>query len=223
MLFQIVKGNILNIIADAIVLPANRALSEGSGVSKAIFEAAGRKQLTEICQKKAPCEEGGAVATSAFDLDAEIIIHAVVPKWEDGFHDEYSRLYSAYITALTTAENMGCESISIPLLGSGNNGFDWEAAFKIAIQAIKQFDGEKLKNVTLVVFSEKIARFANANGFVYTEVSDAYNQHAKKHQIDRKAIADNLAKFGEFFRDKEKIDGIVYAAKQIIDIIIKFK
>ena len=43
MKFDLVKTNIINIHTDAIVLPANEMLKEGSGASTAIFEAAGRK------------------------------------------------------------------------------------------------------------------------------------------------------------------------------------
>lgn len=43
--FSIIKTNIVNIVADAIVLPANTMLKEGSGVLTVIFEAAGRKKL----------------------------------------------------------------------------------------------------------------------------------------------------------------------------------
>ena len=83
MKFELVKTNIINIPADAIVLPANTLLKEGSGASAAIFEAAGRKKLTQACKKIGSCEVGSAVPTLAFNLDANYIIHAVVPKWID--------------------------------------------------------------------------------------------------------------------------------------------
>ena len=51
MKFDLVKSNIINVTADAIVLPANSMLKEGSGASAAIFEAAGRKDLTKACKK----------------------------------------------------------------------------------------------------------------------------------------------------------------------------
>ena len=52
MKLTIVKGNIVHIHADAIVLPANPSLKEGPGASKAIFEAAGRKKLKAACEEK---------------------------------------------------------------------------------------------------------------------------------------------------------------------------
>ena len=136
MKFDIVKTNIVNVHADAIVLPANTALKEGSGTSTAIFEAAGRKKLTQACKKIGSCEVGSAVPTLAFDLEAKYIIHAVVPKWIDGNHNEYDLLSSAYLSALKVADIMGCTSIAFPLLASGNNGYDLDLAFQIAKESI---------------------------------------------------------------------------------------
>ena len=75
---EVVRGNILNVLSDAVVLPANRGLREGSGTSAAIFQAAGRKQLTEACREIGFCEEGKAVVTPGFALRADYIIHTVV-------------------------------------------------------------------------------------------------------------------------------------------------
>ena len=50
MRFDVVKTSIVNVAADAIVLPANEHLKEGSGASRAIFEAAGRREAsTAFC------------------------------------------------------------------------------------------------------------------------------------------------------------------------------
>ncbi len=99
-----IKADIDKISADAIVLPANSRLKEGSGCSTALFEAAGRKELTQACKKIGHCDIGGAVATSAYKLNAKFLIHTVVPKWEGGDYDEYNLLCSAYLSALTIAD-----------------------------------------------------------------------------------------------------------------------
>ena len=87
--FRIEKGDIINCDVDAIVLPANQKLKEGPGTSRAIFTAAGRKQLKDACSKIGSCDVGSAVPTSGYNLDADYINCAVVPKWVDGSHDEY--------------------------------------------------------------------------------------------------------------------------------------
>ena len=124
MKFEIVKANTVDVVSDAIVLHANETLKEGSGKSKAIFNAAGRKELTQACKKLGHCNIGSAVPTLAYNLSSKYIIHAVVPKWIDGEHNEYDLLSSSYLAALNIAEVIGCESIAFPLLASGNNGFD---------------------------------------------------------------------------------------------------
>ena len=130
--FDIVKTNIVNVPAEAIVLPANTHLREGSGTSRSIFEAAGRKELTKACAEIGHCDVGMAVPTPAYRLNAEYIIHAVVPRWVDGEHNEYELLTSAYLAALNIADVMECESIAFPLLASGNNGFDKKLAYQIS-------------------------------------------------------------------------------------------
>lgn len=76
---KILKGNIIDAKVDAVVLPANTRLKEGSGASEAIFVAAGMKDLTKECNKIGYCEMGSAVPTLAYNLPAKFIIHAVVP------------------------------------------------------------------------------------------------------------------------------------------------
>ena len=129
--FQIERGNIAHCDTEAIVLPANGMLREGSGASHAIFDAAGRTDLRKACAGiKTPVGVGMAVPTAGYNLRADFIIHAVVTKWVDGNQNEYELLGSAYRSSLEIADKMKCRSIAFPLLAAGNNGFDKELAFK---------------------------------------------------------------------------------------------
>ena len=74
MKFEIVKANIIDVVSDAIVLPANEGLKEGPGSSKAIFSAAGRKELTQACKKLGHCNIGSAVPTLGYNLSSKYII-----------------------------------------------------------------------------------------------------------------------------------------------------
>ena len=47
--FVVVRNDITNMKVDAVVLPANKYLKEGSGTSKAIFEKSGRAKLEKAC------------------------------------------------------------------------------------------------------------------------------------------------------------------------------
>lgn len=233
--FNIVKANIIDVVADAVVLPANSQLKEGSGVSAAIFEAAGRNNLKKACEKVAPCEEGKAVPTLAFDLNAKYIIHAVVPKWIDGEHNEYELLCSAYLYSLNIAEVMGCESIAFPLLASGNNGFDLEFAFQIAKESINSFSGTNLKNVTLVIYGEHIASIVKEQGYAFAEILAHDRKGGNKKELNEKLnllwnknktvivdIAKDVLPLGiEFLLNPKNKQEILEKAGQIVIDIVK--
>ncbi len=193
MKFKIIKANIVDVASDAIVLPANEALKEGSGTSKAIFTAAGRKELTKACKELGHCSTGSAIPTLAYNLSSKHIIHAVVPKWIDGEHSEYDLLSSAYLASLNIAEVMGCESVAFPLLASGNNGFDKQLAVRIAEESIKSFEGVNLKKVFLVVYGDTMETYMKSLGYNVLVIPAHVKMNDKKiHHQDKqkKLIAD---------------------------------
>ena len=193
--FEIIRGNIATVSADAIVLPANSKLEEGNGASKAIFEAAGRRKLTKACKEVGCCDVGNAVPTLAFDLQAKYIIHAVVPKWVDGEHNEYEMLCAAYLTALNLADQMKCKSIAFPLLSSGNNGFDLELAFEIARESFLNFAPGNLEKIILVVYGYQITTLIKQKGFNVIEVPANVQELVK--QADRHQEAKAIKKDGK--------------------------
>ncbi len=162
MKFEFLIGDITDVTADAVVLPANKNLKEGSGASRAIFEKAGRKKLQSACDKIGHCDVGLAVPTPAYDLNADYVIHACVPKWIDGKSNEYELLSSAYYSALKIADLMNCKTIAFPLLSSGNNGFDISLAYKIATESISAFESTNLTNVCIVVYDENTINYVQS-------------------------------------------------------------
>ena len=182
--FILIKANIVNVSADAIVLPANRRLKEGPGASAAIFNAAGRENLAEACSNIGYCKTGSAVPTPAFNLDANYIIHASVPKWRGGGHHEYSLLSSAYFTSLKLADMLRCQSIAFPLLASGNNGFDLTLAFKIAKKSINEYREKNLKSVILVVYDDT-ELFIKSQGYNIMEINELKHSNQTKEIISR--------------------------------------
>ena len=169
MKFKIIRNDISNMEADAIVLPANSWLKIGSGTSKAIFDKAGRKELENACKKIGYTKVGHTVVTKAYGLEASFILHSVVPKWINGKHKELMHLSTAYLSALTLADDLQCQSLAVPLLGAGNNGFDSETAFQIARESIDCFQSHnKLRDVCLVVYSTDVVTMLKNQG-VYVE------------------------------------------------------
>ena len=57
--FLMIRNDITKVAADAIVNPANRNLLQGSGTSRAIYQAAGEQELTAACEAIGHCEPAG--------------------------------------------------------------------------------------------------------------------------------------------------------------------
>ncbi|MDY2636366.1 MAG: macro domain-containing protein [Phascolarctobacterium sp.] len=78
---QIVRNNIVNMQADAIVNAANPYPVIGSGVDSCIYKAAGADKLLAARKQIGPIALGQAAITPAYGLKAKYIIHAVTPRW----------------------------------------------------------------------------------------------------------------------------------------------
>src|SRR5258708_10082420 len=117
----LVQGDIVQVKADAIVNAANAGLGGGSGVNGAIHRAGGPSIMAE-CRKIGGCPTGSAVATSAGNLPAKYIFHAVGPIYNGQPEDE-QLLRGAYQACLDLAEQHQVQSIVFPSLSTGAYGY----------------------------------------------------------------------------------------------------
>jgi len=124
---------------DAIVNAANEGLQAGGGVCGAIFREAGMSELISACSAIGKCPTGSAVITPGFHLSAKYIIHAVGPVWYGGDRNEPKLLYGAYQQSLLVAKENGCHSIGFPLISAGIFGYPTDSAWRVAVQACKDF------------------------------------------------------------------------------------
>lgn len=153
--FLLIRNDITKMETDAIVNTANTDLKEGSGVSRAIYLAAGEKQLQKACEKIGHCDLGGAVITEGFGLTASYIIHAVGPIWRGGSYGEEWYLRSAYTESMKLALEKGLTSVAFPLLSSGNYGYPKSLALSVAINAVSEFLMEHELLVYLVIYDDE--------------------------------------------------------------------
>ena len=149
----IVKGDITTIKADALVNAANNELWMGAGVAGAIKRKGG-VVIEEEAIKKGPIEHGGAVETTAGNLNAKYIIHAAGMR-SDGYISEESLRKSVY-NSLLLAENLKLKSIAFPAIGTGVAGFPPDECAKIMLKTIKEFNFSKINEVMLVLFDNSI-------------------------------------------------------------------
>lgn len=155
MALQIIRNNIVNVEADAIVNTANPSVGVGRGVDHSIYEAAGRERLLEAREKIGEMSPGEAAWTPAFDLHAKYIIHTVGPAWRGGGFGERETVAECYSRSLDLAAELGCDSIAFPLIATGTYGFPKDEALRIAMAEISSFLLENEMEVMLVVYDKE--------------------------------------------------------------------
>jgi O-acetyl-ADP-ribose deacetylase len=159
---ELIKGDITDVEADAIVNAANSTLLGGGGVDGAIHRKGGPKILEE-CKRIRETEwpdglpTGKAVITSGGNLKAKHVIHTVGPVWFGGFHVEAELLKQAYRNALKLAVSKGLKTIAFPSISTGAYGYPIEEASRIAVGTVKAFldNEDRLERVIFVLFSDR--------------------------------------------------------------------
>ncbi len=156
-----VQGDITTIPADAIGNAANSALAGGGGVDGAIHRAGGpaiMDELAAIREEIGGCPPGQAVATSAGNLPAKWVIHAVGPIYRDGQSGEPEQLASCYAVSLELVQAKGARSVTFPSISTGVYGYPMREAARAAISAVVEALREpscEIEEVTFVLFDRK--------------------------------------------------------------------
>jgi O-acetyl-ADP-ribose deacetylase len=158
-LIELVQGDITRQDVDAIVNAANSALAPGGGVDGAIRRAGG-PSITEETSRIGGCATGDAAATTAGDLPARNVVHAVGPIWEGGGAGEAELLASAHRRAVEVAAEHGCRSIAFPAISTGIYGYPAELAAPVAVAAVREAleRNPQVELVRFVLFSDELLR-----------------------------------------------------------------
>jgi O-acetyl-ADP-ribose deacetylase (regulator of RNase III) len=138
---RLIQGDITKVASDAIANAANSQLRGGGGVDGAIHRAGGPAIMAELNVIRATqggCPTGGAVATTAGNLPAKYVFHAVGPVYDDGRHGEPELLASCYRTCLDLADQHHVKIITFPSISTGVYGYPVEEAAAIALRTVSE-------------------------------------------------------------------------------------
>jgi O-acetyl-ADP-ribose deacetylase (regulator of RNase III) len=158
---RLVLGDITRIPADAIVNAANSQLRGGGGVDGAIHRAGGpslMRELDQIRARSGGCPTGGAVATTAGNLPARFVFHAVGPVYRGGLHNEAELLASCHRTCLQMAEERDLGVVTFPAISTGVYGYPVGQAAPLALAAARahlERDDTRLREVVFVLFDQR--------------------------------------------------------------------
>ncbi len=152
MKFTVIQGDIATQEADALVNAAGTSLQMGSGVAGALRRGA-NGPINEEAVSKGPVELGEVAVTDAYELGADYVIHAAaMPHYGDGRATPES-IRDATRNTLEKAEALDCESLVVPILGTGAAGSDFETGAQLVCEEVRAFDASTLTDVCLIAYS----------------------------------------------------------------------
>lgn len=160
-IIRLVKGDITELDVDAIVNAANAQLILGAGVAGAI-RTKGGSEIQEECNRIGGTFVGGAVITTAGNLPAKYVIHAVGPKMGEGNEDE--KLENATQNSLDIASLYNLQSIAFPAISTGIFGYPVERSASVMLSKTIEFIkiNTKIESVIFCLWDDKtFSVFAN--------------------------------------------------------------
>lgn len=159
---SLVRGDITEQRADAIVNAANSSLLGGGGVDGAVHRRGGPDILAECRALRASrygkgLPTGRAVATTAGRLDAEHVIHTVGPVYSAS-EDRSDQLASCYRESLRVAAELGARTVAFPAISTGVYGWPMDDGARIAIDTVRRSATKPVTEVRFVLFDEAAYR-----------------------------------------------------------------
>ena len=155
-ILSLVEGDITKEQTDAIVNAANSRLAGGGGVDGAIHRAGGTSIMQE-CRKIGGCPTGQAVITTAGNLKAKYVVHAVGPVYQGGTKGEVALLKSAHLESLKLSSSKKLKSVAFPAISTGVYGYPVNEAAHIALRTVIDYLKEHadIGLVRFVLFGRK--------------------------------------------------------------------
>jgi O-acetyl-ADP-ribose deacetylase (regulator of RNase III) len=146
-------GDITSSQADVIVSSDDYMLTMGGGVSAAIRRAGGEAVMVDAA-KKTPANLGEVIVTTAGNLSAAYVFHAITIGPQGRAKDPMSVLEMTTQRCFELLDTFGLHSIAFPAIGAGVAGFSYE---DVAVQMAEQIVGifrksQRPLNATIYLF-----------------------------------------------------------------------
>ncbi|MEV3869852.1 O-acetyl-ADP-ribose deacetylase [Streptomyces sp. NPDC049906] len=154
----LVRGDITEQHADAIVNAANSSLLGCGGVGGAIHRRGGPDILAACRElRDAPTARGlpagQAVATTAGGLHAKHVIRTVGAVWSRE-EDRGALLASCHRKSLRVAAGLGARTIAFPAISTGIYGRPMDDGARVAVRTVRESARAPIAEVRFAVFDE---------------------------------------------------------------------
>ena len=164
--FRVSYGDITQVTAEALVSSDDINLSMYGGVSRALLEAGG-PVLRQDALKHIPRKIGDAVVTSAGQLPARYVFHAITLDRDRSILPNESNIRAATLKCLQLADALDVHHIAFPALGTGSAKFPFQLAAEVMTRTIADYlSGDTgVELVTLTLFAREIVSESDLNLF----------------------------------------------------------
>jgi O-acetyl-ADP-ribose deacetylase (regulator of RNase III)/ADP-ribose pyrophosphatase YjhB (NUDIX family) len=151
---EVIKGDITEIKADAIVNAANNQLKMGGGVAGAILKKGG-PEIQKEADKITPIKVGESAVTGAGSLKARYVIHAATMAMDFKTNQEIIR--QATRSSLDITKEKEIKSLAFCALGCGVGRFPLDKAARIMLEEVIKYAkwNHNLKKVIFVLYEDK--------------------------------------------------------------------
>jgi len=133
---SLVKGDITDLEIESFVFYANHDLALGSGYGTAISMRGGPSIQKELKEHE-PLETTEVLVSSAGEMKATFIIHAVGPRFQE--EDLEQKLRDTILNVLREADTQGIKKIAFPPMGSGFYGVPLALSAEIMFETIPEY------------------------------------------------------------------------------------
>lgn len=131
---RLVKGDITDLEIESFVFYAQHDLTLGSGYGTAI-SVRGGPSVQEELKTFGRINTGDAVVTSAGEMKAKFIVHAVGPRFQE--EDVEGKLRTTMQSALKQTEAKGITAIAFPAMGVGFYGVPLPLSARVTLETIQ--------------------------------------------------------------------------------------
>ena len=152
--FSTVFADIAEQEAEVLVNAAETNLQMEGAVADALRSAA-NGPIAETAQAEAPLSLGSVAVTEAYDLAATYLIHAVATPSYGSHQASAASIRAATNAALSEADRLGCQSLVLPVIGTGTAGFEFKQGAHVVCKAIAEHEPSSLEDARVITNIEQ--------------------------------------------------------------------
>ena len=152
---KIIRGNIIEQDADAIVTLLPQTLEYRGEINGAILKACGEQLDEFVLQHVMQPVFGDIYAVPGFNLRCKHVFFCIVPPWRADFDRDDRYLLNSCRRAMELAHEMQLKTIAFPPLGSGKNSFPKARAARLLVQGITDRLDQHIDEVRIVCLKEE--------------------------------------------------------------------